>query len=267
MAILHDLHPAWSQVPDQGGGININAEVVKHGLGDLIHLFLVHQGAKLLAVADVLCCGQHVDEVELLVDTLDAMLTGQSGGHGLIGLAVYRDGAAVRGMGAGDGLDEGGLARAILTDQGVDLAGVEVDGHLVQGDHAGKDLHDVPEGQDGFFLFQIKRLPWPELVPEGQIQILRTHGAGRREGLPAPARKLCGDSRLLRKISGGLVLSGRVLLTHGPRSGETVHGNGGDGVIVGAAVAANIGVVPGVAQAAGGQQAVSQVLAGLSGGP
>ena len=52
---LHDLHPAWSQVPDQGGGININAEVVKHGLGDLIHLFLVHQGAKLLAVADVLC--------------------------------------------------------------------------------------------------------------------------------------------------------------------------------------------------------------------
>ena len=76
--------------------------------------------------------------------------------------------ARVRLVHAGEHLDQGRLAGAVLADQGVHLAGVGGEVHAGQGMHAGEALVDVPDGQDRVagrgcqqFLFRGRaRLAW-----------------------------------------------------------------------------------------------------------
>src|SRR5207237_1400695 len=81
------------------------------------------RAARLQAQGDVLGDGQVGEQRRLLVDGGDAEVAGADGVVVGDGLAVDFQGAGVGGDGAGDDLDERGLAGAVLADQGVDLAG------------------------------------------------------------------------------------------------------------------------------------------------
>src|SRR5688572_19929717 len=78
--------------------------------------------AALVTEVDVLRDGESVDQVELLVDRGNAELHGRqrSGEPDLV--APPGDGPLVRLVGASKDLDQGGLAGAILSEQGVHLA-------------------------------------------------------------------------------------------------------------------------------------------------
>ena len=71
---------------------------------------------------DVLCDGQVGEERRLLVDGGDAERAGAAGIHRRHDVAVDDELAAIRRLGAGDDLDEGGFPRAVLTDEGVHFA-------------------------------------------------------------------------------------------------------------------------------------------------
>ena len=102
-------------------------------------------------VADVHVLGHAEvrEQARLLVDHRDPERPGlrRAGDHGR--LAVDADRARVRLVDAGQDLDQGALARAVLPDQRVDLAGPQVERHVGQGlgrrerlGHAGqRDLH------------------------------------------------------------------------------------------------------------------------------
>ena len=62
-------------------------------------------------------------------------------------LAVHRDGAAGGGEHAGDQVEGGALAGAVGADQGDDLAGLDVEGNVVDGDHAAELLSRVVDLQ------------------------------------------------------------------------------------------------------------------------
>ena len=65
------------------------------------------------------------------------------------GLAFHQQLAAIRLMHPGDHLDQSGFPRAILAEQSVDGAGLQVDRHIRQGAYAGEGLGDV-QGGEGF---------------------------------------------------------------------------------------------------------------------
>jgi hypothetical protein len=99
---------------------------------------------------DVVGHAQPVDQVEFLVDGGDAGLH-----RGLrVGerhrLALPDDLAAVGPVRAREHLDERRLARTVLAEQAVHLAGGDLQLHAVEGAHAGERLHDVGEREDGF---------------------------------------------------------------------------------------------------------------------
>ena len=151
---LHDLHTTGSQVTHQRIGIDIDTKVVENILCDPAHLFGVDQFAVALTVTDILRCAEHVDQVELLINTLDTQASGKGGVHSRILRLVHRNGAAVGSIGAGDGFDEGGFSRSVLADQSVNLSGVEVDGNLIQCHNTRKNLLDILQGKDRLFVFQ-----------------------------------------------------------------------------------------------------------------
>ena len=127
------------------------AEVRAHGIQQLlcfpVGLVPVDERAALEFVADedVLRHGQIRIGRRVLVDGRDAVLLGDDGiAHDHL-LALQDDLAAVRLMHARQGLDEGGFARAVFAHQRVNLARLQVEAHLVQGLHTGKDLRNVIE--------------------------------------------------------------------------------------------------------------------------
>ena len=93
---------------------------------------------------------QRADEAEVLVHEADAGVGG--------GLAVAERRAVVRGptpvassgvglVVAGEDLDQRRLAGAVLADEGVDLAGGDVERNVVEGDLPGKGLREVFDAQ------------------------------------------------------------------------------------------------------------------------
>ena len=66
-------------------------------------------------------------------------------------LAAPADGAVVGLVGPGQHLDQGGLARAVLAEQTVHLAGLDVEVDAVEGPHAGERLGDAGHGEQRWF--------------------------------------------------------------------------------------------------------------------
>ena len=60
---------------------------------------------------------------------------------------------------AGDRLDDGRLAGAVVAGQRHHLAGMDLEGDLVQGLHAAEMLGDVADGKDGGDFTQLDALP------------------------------------------------------------------------------------------------------------
>ncbi len=104
---------------------------------------------ELVAEEHVLGDGQPVDDVQLLVDGRDAAVQGRDRVRDDDLLAVQHDlarGGLVRPR---EDLDEGGLARAVLAEQAVHLAGQHVEVHPVERLGAREVLDDALHAQQG----------------------------------------------------------------------------------------------------------------------
>ena len=88
-----------------------------------------------------------VGEGALLVDGLDAQRAGLLDVHPRDSLAAEVDLAFVRLVDAGDDLDERRLAGAVVTEQADDLAGPELQVHILENVHAPERLRDVAKLQ------------------------------------------------------------------------------------------------------------------------
>ena len=132
------------------------AEIRAHGVEQFFCLPVgarpVDERAALKLVADeyILRHGQIRIGSRVLVDGGDAILLGDDGvAHDHL-LALENDLAAVRLMHAGQRLDERGLARAVLADEGVYLSGAQVELHAVQSLDAREYLGDILHFQQVF---------------------------------------------------------------------------------------------------------------------
>ena len=133
---LDDLALLEVVVLDGSGGLDARqAEPVEQLLGLLVHrggvLDAVLHEAALVAEEQVLRDGEPVQGAELLDDDGDAVVVAVDLVLGRDLLAVEREGARADRQDARQHVGERGLAGAVLADQGVDLAGVEVEGDLL----------------------------------------------------------------------------------------------------------------------------------------
>lgn len=124
-----------------------------------------------MAEVDVLGHRQVLHQVEFLVDGGDAEAHGGDGRAQGDLFAAPGDRAVVRLVGAGQDLDERGLPRAVLAEQAVHFAGLDVEVDAVEGPDTGERLGDAGHGEQGWF--------WSHDVPLGVRAGLR---AGRSEG-------------------------------------------------------------------------------------
>jgi hypothetical protein len=104
---------------------------------------------RLAAHEDVLGDRQVGEERGLLVDHGDARVAGVGGTVEDGGLAVQEHLTGVRSVHAGERLDEGRLARAVLTGECVHFAGEQFQGHVPQGAYCAEGLRNVLERQHG----------------------------------------------------------------------------------------------------------------------
>ena len=176
----HSGHQLLDLLLAQGGGRLVHDNqlgVQRHSLGDLHHLLLagaqlaafhfdvdfgmaqgrqgllgllVHPGIVQQAVLfdgasheNVICDRQLLDNVQLLVHAGDARLAGLDGVVKDDLLTVYIDFPLLRSVNAGEHLDQGGLAGAILADQAVDLSRPDANRHIFQCDDTRKTFGNV----------------------------------------------------------------------------------------------------------------------------
>ena len=142
----HHLLQRHAQVHHRHAEIDVHAQPVEQLLRRAAHARPVDPApasARLAPQKDVFGGGQVGDQVDLLVDG------GDTGGLGLGGrmerdvLAPHEDTAIVLRIGAGQDLDEGGLAGAVMPYQRVDLAMPDVEVNAGQRLHAGEALGDA----------------------------------------------------------------------------------------------------------------------------
>ena len=98
---------------------------------------------ELVAEEDVLGDRETVDDIELLVHRRDAELDRGFGSRDLDRLAEPRDLALVGAVHAREHLDQRRLARAVLAEDAVHLAGQDLQVDAAQGMHAGERLRDA----------------------------------------------------------------------------------------------------------------------------
>jgi len=103
----------------------------------------------LLAQDDVLQDGEVVGQLEVLVHHADAASDRVGGRAQRDDLAVDRDRPGIGPLHAVQGLHQGGLARAVLADDGVNRARLNRDVDVVVRDHTGKGLGDPTELDGG----------------------------------------------------------------------------------------------------------------------
>ena len=116
----------------------------------LMDFFEVQHRRSRQAEDDVLCHRVVADQHEVLEDHADALTDRLAGGAELHHLPPDANFALVRSVKSGDDAHEGGLARAILTENRVNLALAQVEVDVIVGKHSGKALGDLPEFQDGW---------------------------------------------------------------------------------------------------------------------
>ena len=88
--------------------------------------------------------GEHVHQLEVLVDHADAQVEGVLGGADGDGVSVHRDLALVREIDAREHVHQRGLAAAVLSQQGEDLPLADVQVHPVVGHNGAEGLGDAP---------------------------------------------------------------------------------------------------------------------------
>ena len=123
-------------------GVEVHDEpVLLHEGGDLPPLALRWRAPRpvgFLPDDDVLQHGEGREEHEVLVHHADAPADGVPGTADGDRVSLDRDGSRVRPVQAVEDLHQGGLAGAVLPDQGVDLPGAQVEGDVVVRRDAGE---------------------------------------------------------------------------------------------------------------------------------
>ena len=113
---------------------------------------------------DVLGGGEHVHELEMLVDHADAEIKGVLGGADDDLFAVYGDRALIREVDAGEHVHQRGLAAAVFAQQGQDLAAVDIEPAFVVGDDGAEALRDVTHRYGGDSFLHRAFLLWNQTV-------------------------------------------------------------------------------------------------------
>ncbi len=149
---LHHLLFGHGQMPDpRSGGDALQAQVVEQFGGGPLHGPVVHQppGEDLPPQEHVLGDGPLREQVELLEH---GGHTGAAGPRGVVEgdlRAVDLDPPAVGSVHPGQHLHQRGLARAVLTDQGVQLPGTQFQVDTVQDPYAQEGLVDAGHSEQG----------------------------------------------------------------------------------------------------------------------
>ena len=128
----------------------MDLQLIEDLLGALAHgPFADHDAAHLGVTAQPEVVGDGAGQglVELLMHHGNAVFHGLLGAFEVDFLPLQGDGAAVLGIDAEEALHQRGFARAVLSHQGVDGAGPDGQGDIVQGFDAGKRLADVSHFQ------------------------------------------------------------------------------------------------------------------------
>ena len=140
--LLRDL-----EVADLGARVEPQVEPVDELGGQRDLLLLVHHegeaAPRLAAHVDVLGDGEVRSQHELLVDHAEAQVAAGSRVRDVHLLALERDGAGILAVDAGQDLHERGLAGAVLADEGMHLAGAQLELGVHQGLDAGEVLVDA----------------------------------------------------------------------------------------------------------------------------
>ena len=111
---------------------------------NLVVAVLLQQKAGLfLAHPDIVCSREHINQLEVLVDHADAQFLGVLGridGHFP---AVYKNLTRIRLVDAGEHVHQSGLAGTVLSQQGQNLTGTDLQIDCVVGNHRAEALGDA----------------------------------------------------------------------------------------------------------------------------
>ncbi len=196
---LHRLLLRHRHVVDLFAGIDVKAVL----FADLLHPAgggpEIEGPLPLQAQDDVLCRGEHVHQLEVLVDHADAQGVGVLGGADGDLPPAHADVSLVWEVDAGDHVHQGGLAASVLPQKGENLAAPDLQINPVVGHDAAEALGD-PLELDRADLFQTQP-PFP--APAGPKRSLLSHSlllaakapgavAGEKSGAgpPGPAPPL-----------------------------------------------------------------------------
>jgi hypothetical protein len=130
---------------DANGG-KVDADALEQLLGLGAATFLVDEGASRELRAEEKVGGDvaGVDQRQILVDRRDAGFHRVLGAGQGQGLTVEQQLALVRRVETGDDLDQRGLARAVVAEQGQDLAGADLEVDVLERLHVTERLADAP---------------------------------------------------------------------------------------------------------------------------
>ena len=135
-------------------GVHLKAIGLADAANPLCHLFQVQPPRLVQAQDDVLRRGEHIHQLEVLMNHADAQVKGILGGADHHFLAVNADLPLVGEVDAGEHIHQGGFAAAVLTQQGQNLAPVDVQPDLVVGHHRAEGLGDVAHSDCGSLVVQ-----------------------------------------------------------------------------------------------------------------
>ena len=129
--------------------INVEVVTVAEFLNLLMDFSEVQHRRTRQAEDDVLCHRVIADQHEMLKDHADALTDRLAGCAELHHLPPDANFALVRSVKSGNDAHEGGLARAILAEDRVNLTLAQVEVDVIVGKHSGKALGDLSEFKDG----------------------------------------------------------------------------------------------------------------------
>ena len=173
------------QIADDRAGVYIYIEALEHGLGVVVHLAGVDQtalggeAAQPHVFHDV--AAKHL--VQLLMHHRHAVVQRVARAGEIDGLAVHQDFAAVARVDAKQALHQRGLARAVLTHQGVHRARPKFELRVVQRLDAGELLLDV----DHFEQILFGHAEFSPLISKNAMESLHfKYGSGDQRQSPEP---------------------------------------------------------------------------------
>jgi hypothetical protein len=167
---LHQLLLAHAQMLDQGGRIQVQADLLEHlhGLGDRLVPVDPDARGDLMAQQDVLVDCHVRDQRKFLVDDRNAHLFAVSDALELLHRVVEEDvaGIAAERVHAAQYFHQGRLAGPVFSHQAVDLSLLHLEGDVAQGLDPRERLRDVLHCQNAH------RRPHGCCVPSGEIGIV-----------------------------------------------------------------------------------------------